>query len=305
MKALDSYGLEVLKLMQSHRNQSRKKTVVEIVDAKKNGVKLAALTAYDFSMASIIDMSEIDIILVGDSAGMVMLGYPNTRPVNMVEMLLFCKAVANASCKAMITVDMPFGSYQNSIDKTISNAIKLIKAGADSVKVEGGEEISSRIKALVELGIPVMGHIGYKPQTSSMWNFTKAAGKTKESALKLLHDAKAIEKAGAFCIVLEMVTTEAAEIITKDLSIPTIGIGSGPICDGQVLVSYDMLGIYQNMKPRFVKKYLDLDQLIAASVQTYSREVKSGIFPSNENAIHMDSKEYEEFLDECGLRVSK
>jgi 3-methyl-2-oxobutanoate hydroxymethyltransferase len=291
--------------MQSHRNQSRKKTVVEIVDAKKNGVKLAALTAYDFSMASIIDMSEIDIILVGDSAGMVMLGYPNTRPVNMVEMLLFCKAVANASCKAMITVDMPFGSYQNSIDKTISNAIKLIKAGADSVKVEGGEEISSRIEALVELGIPVMGHIGYKPQTSSMWNFTKAAGKTKESALKLLHDAKAIEKAGAFSIVLEMVTTEAAEIITKDLSIPTIGIGSGPICDGQVLVSYDMLGIYQNMKPRFVKKYLDLDQLIAASVQTYSREVKSGIFPSNENAIHMDSKEYEEFLDECGLRVSK
>jgi 3-methyl-2-oxobutanoate hydroxymethyltransferase len=305
MKALDSYGLEVLKLMQSHRNQSRKKTVVEIVDAKKNGVKLAALTAYDFSMASIIDMNEIDIILVGDSAGMVMLGYPNTRPVNMVEMLLFCKAVANASCKAMITVDMPFGSYQNSIDKTISNAIKLIKAGADSVKVEGGEEISSRIEALVELGIPVMGHIGYKPQTSSMWNFTKAAGKTKESALKLLHDAKAIEKAGAFSIVLEMVTTEAAEIITKNLSIPTIGIGSGPICDGQVLVSYDMLGIYQNMKPRFVKKYLDLDQLIAASVQTYSREVKSGIFPSNENAIHMDSKEYEEFLDECGLRVSK
>ena len=305
MKALDSYGLEVLKLMQSHRNQSRKKTVVEIVDAKKNGVKLAPLTAYDFSMASIIDMSEIDIILVGDSAGMVMLGYPNTRPVNMVEMLLFCKAVANASCKAMITVDMPFGSYQNSIDKTISNAIKLIKAGADSVKVEGGEEISSRIEALVELGIPVMGHIGYKPQTSSMWNFTKAAGKTKESALKLLHDAKAIEKAGAFSIVLEMVTTEAAEIITKNLSIPTIGIGSGPICDGQVLVSYDMLGIYQNMKPRFVKKYLDLDQLIAASVQTYSREVKSGIFPSNENAIHMDSKEYEEFLDECGLRVSK
>ena len=305
MKALDSYGLEVLKLMQSHRNQSRKKTVVEIVDAKKNGVKLAALTAYDFSMASIIDMSEIDIILVGDSAGMVMLGYPNTRPVNMVEMLLFCKAVANASCKAMITVDMPFGSYQNSIDKTISNAIKLIKAGADSVKVEGGEEISSRIEALVELGIPVMGHIGYKPQTSSMWNFTKAAGKTKESALKLVHDAKAIEKAGAFSIVLEMVTTEAAEIITKNLSIPTIGIGSGPICDGQVLVSYDMLGIYQNMKPRFVKKYLDLDQLIAASVQTYSREVKSGIFPSNENAIHMDSKEYEEFLDECGLRVSK
>jgi 3-methyl-2-oxobutanoate hydroxymethyltransferase len=138
-----------------------------------------------------------------------------------------------------------------------------------------------------------------------MWNFTKAAGKTKESALKLLHDAKAIEKAGAFSIVLEMVTTEAAEIITKNLSIPTIGIGSGPICDGQVLVSYDMLGIYQNMKPRFVKKYLDLDQLIAAAVQTYSREVKSGIFPSNENATHMDSKEYEEFLDECGLRVSE
>jgi 3-methyl-2-oxobutanoate hydroxymethyltransferase len=279
--------------------------VFEIVDTKKKGEKLAVLTAYDFSIALIIDMNDIDIILVGDSAGMVMLGYPTTRPVNMVEMLLFCKAVSNAASKAMITVDMPFGSYQNNINKTISNAVRLIKAGADSVKVEGGEEIFDRIKALVDIGIPVMGHIGYKPQTSSMWNSSKAAGKTKESALKLVQDAKSIEKAGAFSIVLEMVTTEAAEIITKNLSIPTIGIGSGPICDGQVLVTYDMLGIYQKLKPRFVKKYLDLNQLIAASVQTYSREVKSGIFPSNENVIHMDSKEYGEFLNECSLRVTK
>ena len=277
----------------------------EIVDTKKKGEKLAVLTAYDFSMASIIDRNDIDIILVGDSAGMVMLGYSTTRPVNMAEMLLFCRAVSNATSKAMITVDMPFGSYQKSIDKAISNAVRLIKAGADSVKVEGGEEIFDRIKALVNIGIPVMGHIGYKPQTSSMWNFSKAAGKTKETALKLLHDAKVIEKAGAFSIVLEMVTTEAADIITKNLSIPTIGIGSGPVCDGQVLVTYDMLGIYQNFKPRFVKKYLDLNQLITASVQTYSHEVKSGIFPSNENVIHMDPKEYEEFLNEFGLRASK
>jgi 3-methyl-2-oxobutanoate hydroxymethyltransferase len=291
--------------MQPCSNQSRKKTVFEIADTKKKGKKLAVLTAYDFSMASIIDMNDIDIILVGDSAGMVMLGYPNTRPVNMVEMLLFCRAVSNGTSKAMITVDMPFGSYQKNIDSTISNAVRLIKAGADSVKVEGGEEIFDRIKALVDIGIPVMGHIGYKPQTSSMWNFSKAAGKTKESALKLIHDAKVIEKAGAFTIVLEMVTTEVAEIITKNLSIPTIGIGSGPVCDGQVLVSYDMLGIYQNLKPRFVKKYLDLSQLIAASVQNYSREVKSGIFPSSENVIHMDSKEYEEFLNEFSLRASK
>jgi len=279
--------------------------VFEIADTKKKGKKLAVLTAYDFSMALIIDSNDIDIILVGDSAGMVMLGYPNTRPVRMAEMLLFCRAVSNATSKAMITVDMPFGSYQKSIDKAISNAVRLIKAGADSVKLEGGEEIFDRIKALVDTGIPVMGHIGYKPQTSSMWNFSKAAGKTKESALKLLHDAKVIEKAGAFGIVLEMVTAEAAEIITKNLSIPTIGIGSGPVCDGQVLVTYDMLGIYQNFKPRFVKKYLDLNQLIAASVQTYSREVKSGIFPSNEKVIHMDSNEYEEFLNEFGLGANK
>jgi 3-methyl-2-oxobutanoate hydroxymethyltransferase len=305
MKAQDSYVVEVLKLVQPFSNQSNKKTVFEIIDAKNNGEKLAVLTAYDFSIASIIDMNEIDIILVGDSAGMVMLGYPNTRPVDMVEMLLFCRAVSNAASKAMITVDMPFGSYQNSIENTVSNAVKLVKAGADSVKLEGGEEISDRIDALVEIGIPVMGHIGYKPQTSSMWNSSKAAGKTKVSALKLLNDAKAIEKAGAFSIVLEMVTAEAANIITKNLSIPTIGIGSGPVCDGQVLVSYDMLGIYQKMKPRFVKRYLDLNQLIASSVQAYSREVKSGIFPLNENAIHMDPKEYEDFLDECGLRVSK
>jgi len=291
--------------VQPYSDQSRKKTVFEIVDTKKKGKKLAVLTAYDFSMALIIDSNDIDVILVGDSAGMVMLGYPNTRPVRMADMLLFCRAVSNATSKAMITVDMPFGSYQKSIDKAISNAVRLIKAGADSVKLEGGEEIFDRIKALVDTGIPVMGHIGYKPQTSSMWNFSKAAGKTKESALKLLHDAKVIEKAGAFGIVLEMVTAEASEIITKNLSIPTIGIGSGPVCDGQVLVTYDMLGIYQNFKPRFVKKYLDLNQLIAASVQTYSREVKSGIFPSNENVIHMDSNEYEEFLNEFGLRSNK
>jgi 3-methyl-2-oxobutanoate hydroxymethyltransferase len=279
--------------------------VFEIVDTKKRGEKLAVLTAYDFSLASIIDMNDIDIILVGDSAGMVILGYPNTIPVNMAEMLLFCRAVSNATTNAMLTVDMPFGSYQNSVDNAISNAVRMIKAGADSIKVEGGEEIFDRIKALVDIGIPVMGHIGYKPQTSSMWNSSKAAGKTKESALKLLHDAKVIEKAGAFSIVLEMVTTEVAKIISRNLSIPTIGIGSGPDCDGQVLVTYDMLGIYQNWKPRFAKKYLDLNQLISASVQTYSREVKSGIFPSNENVIHMDSNEYEELLNECGLRASK
>jgi 3-methyl-2-oxobutanoate hydroxymethyltransferase len=275
------------------------------MDTKKRGEKLAVLTAYDFSLASIIDMNDIDIILVGDSAGMVMLGYPNTIPVNMVEMLLFCRAVSSATNNAMLTVDMPFGSYQNSVDNAISNAVRMIKAGADSIKVEGGEEIFDRIKALVDIGIPVMGHIGYKPQTSSMWNSSKVAGKTKESALKLLHDAKVIEKAGAFSIVLEMVTTEVAKIISRNLSIPTIGIGSGPDCDGQVLVTYDMLGIYQNWQPRFAKKYLDLNQLISASVQTYSREVKSGIFPSNENVIHMDSNEYEELLNECGLRASK
>ena len=277
----------------------------EIVNTKKNGKKLAVLTAYDSSIAQIIDTNDIDIILVGDSAGMVMLGYPNTRAVTMEEMLLFCKAVSNAATKAMITVDMPFGSYQNGVATTITNAIRLIKAGADSVKVEGGYEISDRIKALVEIGIPVMGHIGYKPQTSSIWNTSKATGKTKESALSLLNDAKSVEKAGAFSIVLEMVTAEATEIITKNLSIPTIGIGSGPVCDGQVLVTYDMLGINQNWKPRFVKRYQDLNQLIAASVQTYSREVKSGIFPTNENVIHMDSKEYEELMKELGLRVSK
>jgi 3-methyl-2-oxobutanoate hydroxymethyltransferase len=291
--------------VQPYRNHSRKITVSEIVDTKKKGNKLVVLTAYDFSMASIIDKNDIDIILVGDSAGMVMLGYQSTRPVNMAEMLLFCRAVSSATNKAMITVDMPFGSYQKNVDESTSNAVRFIKAGADSVKVEGGEEIFDRIKAMVDIGIPVMGHIGYKPQTSDMWNFSKAAGKTKESALKLLHDAKAIEKAGAFSIVLEMITTEAAEIITKNISIPTIGIGSGPACDGQVLVIHDMLGINQNFKPKFVKKYLDLDHLIATSVQTYSREVKSGMFPTNDNIIHMDTNEYEEFLNEYGLRASK
>jgi 3-methyl-2-oxobutanoate hydroxymethyltransferase len=284
-------------------NHTRKKTVYDIIDAKKKGQKLVVLTAYDFSMASIIDKSGIDIILVGDSAGMVMLGYEDTRPVKMSEMLLFTKGVSTATYRAMVTVDMPFGSYHSSINKMISNAVKLVKAGSDSVKIEGGKEICDRINALVKAGIPVMGHIGYKPQTSDMWNVTRAAGKTKESALKLLNEAKAIEQAGAFSVVLEMVTAEVAGIISKNISIPTIGIGSGCSCDGQVLVSYDMLGIYKNMKPRFVKKYLDLDHLITDSIQTYSRDVKSGLFPSNENMIHMDPREYDGFLKECGVRV--
>jgi 3-methyl-2-oxobutanoate hydroxymethyltransferase len=289
--------------MRSDSNHERKKTVYDVIDAKKKGEKLVVLTAYDFSMASIIDKSGVDIILVGDSAGMVMLGYKDTRPVRMSEMLLFSKGVSTATYRAMVTVDMPFGSYHGSINKTISNAVKLVKAGSDSVKIEGGKEICDRINGLVKVGIPVMGHIGYKPQTSDMWNFTRAAGKTKESAFKLLNEAKAIEQAGAFSIVLEMVTAEVAEIITKNLSIPTIGIGSGCSCDGQVLVSYDLLGIYQKMKPRFVKKYLDLDHSITDSVQAYSRDVKSGLFPSDENTIHMDPREYDGFLKQCGVRI--
>lgn len=289
--------------MQPDNISSKKRTVFEISDAKKRGEKLAVLTAYDFSIASIIDASGVDIILVGDSAGMVILGYPNTRLVKMSEMLLFCRAVSKAVTRSFITVDMPFGSYHGSIDRAVSNAVKLIKAGSDSVKIEGGEEICDRINAIVELEIPVMGHIGYKPQTSNMWNSSKVAGRSTKSAIKLLHDAKAIEKAGAFCIVLEMVTAEVADVISKNLTIPTIGIGSGSACDGQVLVSYDMLGIYQNMKSRFARRYIDLDHLITTSVQSFSRDVKSGQFPRNENTYHMNPEEYCDFLEECGVRL--
>ena len=271
--------------------QVKKKVSVNDILAAKGREKIAVLTAYDYSTALICDRAGLDILLVGDSAGMVVLGYTSTVPVGMLEMLMLCRAVAKGAKRAMIVGDMPFGSYQPSPSVAVENAVQLIKAGCDSVKLEGGLEIIGTIKAIVDAGIPVMGHIGLKPQTSSLWEGYRLQGRTKESAMKLIVDAKALEKAGVCSIVLEMVASEVASEITQSLSVPTIGIGSGAGCDGQVLVLHDMLGIYEDIKPKFVKRYAELSKSILDAISHYTNDVKAGKFPEEPNTFHMSPEE--------------
>jgi 3-methyl-2-oxobutanoate hydroxymethyltransferase len=271
--------------------QVKKKISVNDILAAKGREKIAVLTAYDYSTALICDRAGVDILLVGDSAGMVVLGYTSTVPVGMLEMLMFCRAVAKGAKRAMIVGDMPFGSYQPSPSVAVENAVQLIKAGCHAVKLEGGSEIIGTIKAIVDAGIPVMGHIGLKPQTSSLWEGYRLQGRTKESAMKLIEDAKALEKAGVCSIVLEMVASEVASEITQSVSVPTIGIGSGAGCDGQVLVLHDMLGIYEDIKPKFVKRYAELSKSILDAISHYTNDVKAGKFPEEPNTFHMSPEE--------------
>lgn len=278
----------------------KKLTVHDILLKKSSNEKLTVLTAYDYPMAFLCDNAGIDIILVGDSAGMVVLGYRSTIPVRMDEMLLFVGAVGRATSHSLITADMPFGSYQTSINIALDNAIKLIKAGSDAVKLEGGSEIFGTVKALVDSGIPVMGHVGLKPQTSVLWDGYRTQGSTVAAARKIISDAKSLEQAGAFSIVLEMVTDEVTEIVSKSTAVPIIGIGSGTNCDGQVLVLHDILGLYRQIKPRFVKRYLDLSEQIHEALSNYINDVRSGVFPSKENIFHMSEDEYSKLKDTLG-----
>lgn len=278
----------------SGSSNTKRLTIKDIVMMKHKLQKISVLTAYDYSTASICDRAGVDILLVGDSAGMVMLGYPTTNQINMEEMLTFCSAVSRGAKRAMIIADMPFGSYQASISEAIANAVKFIKVGCHAVKLEGGIEVIDTIKAIVNTGIPVMGHIGLKPQTTNLWEGYSLQGKTKISGLKLIEDAKALEEAGVFSIVLEMVTSEVADIICKSISIPIIGIGSGSSCDGQVLVLHDLLGIYQDIKPKFVKRYAELSKSIFEAVSVYINDVKSSKFPEEENVFHICPSDLEE-----------
>jgi 3-methyl-2-oxobutanoate hydroxymethyltransferase len=278
--------------------QGRTKLNVGDILARKGKEKISVLTAYEYSTARICDSAGIDILLVGDSAGMVVLGHSNTVPVGMLEMMIFCGAVKRGTKRAMIIGDMPFGSYQVGPSVAVENAVQLIKAGCDAVKLEGGSEIIDTIKAIVDAGIPVMGHIGLRPQTSSLWEGYKLQGRTKEGAIKLIEDASVLEKAGVFSIVLEMVASEAVDAITKSVSVPTIGIGSGPSCDGQVLVLHDMLGIYQDIRPKFVKRYAELSKEIFDAVSNYNHDIKTGMFPEEANTFHMDAKELDKWKNE-------
>jgi len=273
---------------------TKKINVNDILLMKQEKRKISVLTAYDYHTALLCDKAGVDILLVGDSAGMVMLGYPNTIPVNMEEMLLFSRSVSRGTKRAMIVGDMPFGSYQSNVQEGVENAIHFIKAGCDAVKLEGGIEVIDTIKAIINAGIPVMGHIGLKPQTSILWSGYRLQAKTKDSALKLISDAKALVQTGVFSIVLEMVASEVAELISKNISVPTIGIGSGSSCDGQVLVLHDLLGIYEDIKPKFVKRYAELAKLIFEAILQYNNDVRYGRFPEEQNVFHMSQDEIKE-----------
>jgi 3-methyl-2-oxobutanoate hydroxymethyltransferase len=278
--------------------QGRTKLNVGDIISKKGKEKISVITAYEYSTAKICDSAGIDILLVGDSAAMVVLGYSSTVPVGMQEMTIFCGAVARGTKRAIVVGDMPFGSYQVCPSMAVENAIQMIKAGCDAVKLEGSSEIADTIRAIIDAGIPVMGHIGLRPQTSALWEGYKLQGRTKEGANKLIEDAIKLEKAGVFSIVLEMVTSEVGDAITRRVSVPTIGIGSGPNCDGQVLVLHDMLGIYQDIRPKFVKRYSELNKEMFDAISSYNHEVKTGMFPEESNTFHMDTKELDKWKNE-------
>ncbi len=268
------------------------RTIIDIVDMKKAGKKISVLTSYDYALASLCDKAGVDILLVGDSAGMVVLGYENTIPVTMEQMEIFVGAVSRAKQNALVIGDLPFMSYQASISDAISNSGRLIKAGADAVKLEGGSVMADTISTIVKMGIPVMGHIGFQPQTTALTQGYKVQGKTFETAKQLIEDAKALEEAGVFSITLEMISHEVSKIISESIDVPTIGIGSGLYCDGQVLVIHDILGLYEKLKPKFVKQYLSLSNDVVQAVSKFKSDVESGSFPAEENWFSMEREEY-------------
>ena len=276
------------------------KTVQDIINMKKEKKKISVITSYDYTLASLCDKAGIDVMLVGDSAGMVMLGYENTIPVTMDQMCMFTEAVSRARKNSLLVADLPFMSYQASIEDAINNSGRLIKAGADAVKLEGGSIMAETISAIVDVGIPVMGHIGLQPQTTTLSEGYKVQGKTKDSAMKLIEDAKELEDAGVFSIALEMISHEVGQIISESISIPTIGIGSGVNCDGQVLVVQDLLGMYDKIKPKFAKRYMNLSEDIVKSLEEYRTDVESGSFPAKENTFSMNDEELKKLREALG-----
>lgn len=268
-----------------------KNTVVTFREAKLNKEKLTMLTAYDYSTAQAVDNSGINGILVGDSLGMVMLGYEDTLSVTMEDMIHHTKAVARGAKNSLVVADMPFMSYQTSVYDAVFNAGRLIKEGrAQAVKLEGGVEVADYIEVIVKASIPVMGHIGLTPQSVNAFGGFKVQGKSEEAAKKLIEDALAVERAGAFAVVMEGVPSKLAAIVTEKLSIPTIGIGAGDKCDGQILVYQDMLGMFNDFTPKFVKKYENLGDRMRNAFATYIEEVKNGSFPSEEHGFKIDEE---------------
>ena len=269
----------------------KKLTVRDIIELKGIGEKIVMLTAYDASFARFLDRSGVEIVLVGDSLGMVALGYESTVPVTMEEMLHHSRAVKHGVERALLVGDMPFLSYQTDQREAIGNAGRFLKeAGCDAVKVEGGLEICETVKAMVRAGIPVMGHIGLTPQTAGALGGYKVQGRDAQSARRLLAEAKGLAEAGAFALVLECIPDKLAGAITASISIPTIGIGAGARCDGQVLVSHDLLGMFEKFVPSFVKRYAELAPQIAGAIAAFRDEVKTGAYPDAEHSFVMQGE---------------
>ena len=270
----------------------KKVTIIDLHNKKREGRKVTMLTAYDYPMARLVDDAGIDVILVGDSLGMVVLGYDSTVPVTMDEMIHHCKAARRGTRYALLVGDMPFGSYQVSKEETVRNAVRFMKeALCDAVKLEGGYEVIEATEAIVNAGIPVLGHLGLTPQTISKLGGYKIQGKDAESAKRILDDASRLEKAGCFAIVLECVPDKVAKLITQKLTIPTIGIGAGRDCDGQVLVTNDMVGLFDRFVPKFVKQYLKLYDLILEGLKRYKDEVEKGLFPDEQHSFTIKEDE--------------
>ncbi len=276
-------------------NMKRKKiTISDLMEKKEQAKRITMLTAYDYPTARILDQAEIDTILVGDSLGMVMLGYASTVPVTMEEMIHHTKAVVRGTDYAFIIGDMPFLSYQISMEKAVENAGRFIKeSGCDAVKLEGGSEMSPVIKAIVTAGIPVCAHIGLTPQTATKLGGFKVQGKDEQSAKNMIKSAKDLEEAGAFMIVMECIPEVLASRITNELSIPTIGIGAGKNCDGQVLVYHDVVGLFDRFTPKFVKQYIKLSPMITEALKEFKKEVEKGEFPGEEHIFKMSKEEAE------------
>ena len=268
------------------KNKKHCLTIPEIISYKQQGEKISALTAYDYLMAEMLDEAGIDIILVGDSAGMVVAGYPTTLAIGMEEMIYHAKIVSRAVKHAVVVADMPFMSYQASLEKGIENAGRFLKeTEVQAVKIEGGEAVAELIHKLVNFGIPVMGHLGLIPQSIHKFGNYSLRGKEPQAADQIKKDAQVLEEAGVFSIVLEKIPSRLAEEITRSVNIPTIGIGAGPHCDGQILVSHDMLGIFDKFKPRFVRRYAELGKEMRRAFAEYVHDVKNGKFPLKEESF--------------------
>lgn len=277
----------------------KKKTMIpDFFTMKQDGKKFTMVTAYDFALATQVDKTDIEMILVGDSAAMVMLGLQSTIPIDLDTLIILAKAVVRGAPNTFIVGDMPFLSYEVSREKAIENAGKFMKeAEVDCIKLEGGQRMADTVAAIVKAGIPVMGHIGLTPQSSSQLGGFKVQGKNLVAAEKLLVDAIALEEAGAFSLVLEGIPNPVAQVITERLKIPTIGIGAGPFCDAQVLVIHDLLGLFERFVPKFVKKYAQIGQEIVKALSDFDREVKTGLFPDEEHSYHLKEEMEKEIIN--------